>query len=90
MKFILTFVTYWIDISKGTDATKSNKSREGMTCHYWFFNHGFNFQYFECNGWHDLIMISVNISDFAIITVKNLDYRRIIQNISKYEAINLL
>ena len=36
-------------------------------------------------------MLSVNISDIAgIITIKNFDYRCIIHNISKSEAINLL
>ena len=33
---------------------------------------------------------SVNIKDIAIITVKNVDYRCIIHNISKSEAIDLL
>ena len=61
-----------------------------MICHYWFFNHGFKFQYYVCNGCHDLTMLSVNISDIAIITVKNVNYRYIIHNISKSEAINLL
>ena len=55
-----------------------------------FFNHGFKFQDTICNGCHDLTMLSVNISDIAIITVKNVDYCCIIHNISKYEAINLL
>ena len=35
-------------------------------------------------------MLTVNISDIAIITIKNIDYRCIIHNISKSEAINLL
>ena len=35
-------------------------------------------------------MLSVNISDIVIITVKNVDYRCIIHNISKSKAINLL
>ena len=35
-------------------------------------------------------MLCLNISDIAIITVKNVDYRCIIYNISKSEAINLL
>ena len=35
-------------------------------------------------------MLSVNISDIAIITVKSVDYRVIIHKISKSEAINLL
>ena len=33
------------------------------------FNHGFKFQDSLCNGCH--VLISVNISDIAIITVKN-------------------
>ena len=33
-----------IDISGGIDLTKSNNSKEYMICHYWFFNHGFNFK----------------------------------------------
>ena len=54
-----------------------------MICHYWFFNHGFKFQDYECNGCHDLTMFSVNIGDTAINTVKNVDYRCIIYNISE-------
>ena len=61
-----------------------------MICHYWFYDHGFEFQDYVCNGCHDLTMLSVNISDIAIITVKNVDYRCIIHNMSKSEAINLL
>ena len=65
-----------------------------MICHYWLFNHGFKFQDSVCNGCHDLTMLSVNINDVAILLllliVKNVDYRCIIHNISKFEAINLL
>ena len=35
-------------------------------------------------------MLSVNVSNIAVDTVKNVDYRCIIHNISKSEAINLL
>ena len=79
-----------IDISEGTDPNKSHKSRECMICHYFFFNHGFKFQDYVYNGCLDLIMLSINISDIAIITFKNVDYRCIIHNISKVEAITLL
>ena len=61
-----------------------------MICHYRFFNHGFNSQGYVSNGCHDLTMLSVNISDVAIITVPNVDYYCIIHNISKSAAINLL
>ena len=75
-----------IDMSEGIDLTKSNNSKECMICHY----HGFKFEDYVCNGCHDLTMLSVNISDITIITIKNVDYHCIIHNISKYEAINLL
>ena len=35
-------------------------------------------------------MLSVNICDIAVITIKDIDYRCIVYNISKYEAIKLL
>ena len=78
------------DISQEIDPTKSNKSKECMICHYWFFNNGFKFQDSVCSGCHDLTMLCLNISDVSIITVKNVDYRCIIHNIGKSEAINLI
>ena len=52
-----------------------------------FFNHGFKFQDSVYNGCHDL-MLSVNISDSAIIAIKNIDC--CILNIRKSAAINVL
>ena len=54
------------------------------------FNLGFKFQDYVCNGCHDLSMLCLNISNIAIITVKNIDYCCIIRNISKSEANHLL
>ena len=70
-----------IDKSDGIDSTKSNKSPECMICHYWLFNHRFKFQDHVCNDCHDLTMLCLNISDIAIITVKNVDYRCVMYNI---------
>ena len=61
-----------VDISEGNDLAKSNNNKECMICHYFFFNHGrFKFQDSLCNGCHDLTMLTINISNIAIITVKN-------------------
>ena len=79
-----------IDISEVIDLTKSKNSKECMICHYWFFNHGLKFQDSVCNGCHVFTMLYVNISDIAIITTKNVNYRCIIHSISQTEAINLL
>ena len=57
---------------------------------FFFFNHRFKFQDSVCNDCHDLAILSVNISDIAVITIKNVDYRCIIHHISKSEAFNLL
>ena len=43
-----------------------------------------------CNGCHDLSVLCLNISDIANITVKNVDYRCIMHNITKSEATHLL
>ena len=65
-----------------------------MIFHYLFFNHGFKFLDSAWNGCHDLTILSVNKRDIAIITISNTtiitDYHRIIHNISKSEANNLL
>ena len=37
-----------------------------------------------------MIMFCLNLSDIAIIAVKNVDYHCIIHNIRKYDAIHLL
>ena len=79
-----------IDISEGIDPTKSNKSKKYTIYYYQFFNHGFEFQDYLYNSCHDLTTLCFNISDVAIIIVKNVNYRRIIYNIDIPEAIKLL
>ena len=77
-----------IDLSEGIYITITIK--EYIVCHYWYFNHGFKFQNSVCNGCHDLTMLCQNLSDVAIITVKDVHYRCVIHYISQYEAIHLL
>ena len=79
-----------MNISEGIDLAKSNNSKECRICRYWFFNYGFNFQDYVCIRCHNLTIVSVNISDIAIINFKNVDYRCIIHKITKSEAIDLL
>ena len=55
-----------------------------------FFNHGFKLQNFVCYRCHALMMLRFNLSDIGIITVKNVNYRCIIYDISKSETIRLL
>ena len=79
-----------LDLSKGIDSAKSDNSKECIVCHYSIFNHGFEFQDSICNGCNNLSMLCLNISDIAIITVKEVDYCCIMYDISKSETMNLL
>ena len=72
-----------IDITEKIDPTKSNKSKVTTV----FLIMGSNFKLLYAMV---AMMLSVNISDIAIVTVKDVDHRCIIHNISKSEAINLL
>ena len=63
-----------INLSEGIEVAKSNDSKECFICHYWFFSDGFKFQDFVCSGCHDLMIMYLNISDTAIIIVKDVDY----------------
>ena len=57
---------------------------------YWHFADGFEYQPYVCNGCHDFSMTIQNLSDFFIVTVKNVDYRCYIVGVNKNDAINLL
>ena len=48
------------------------------------------FQPNVCKRCHDLLMMSMNLSDIAILHIKGFDYRCIVRGISKYNAINLM
>ena len=80
-----------IEVSEGIDVNKTSESKKRDICHYWFFlDKGFKFQSYVCNGCHDLSMISMSLSDIAILNIKSSDYSHIISRISKSEAINLI
>ena len=80
-----------IDISEGTDVNKTSASKECDVCHYWYFlSFTFKFQPNVCDRCHDLLMMSVNLSDIAILNIKGSDCCCIISLISKNEGINLL
>ena len=80
-----------IDVSEGTDVNKTSASKECDICQYWyFFNYSFKFQPIACNRCHNLLMISINLSDIAILNIRGCDYRCIISLISKSEAINVM
>ena len=64
-----------IDVSEEIDVNKTIASKECDICHCWcFLNIGFKFQPNVCNRCHDLLMMSMNLSDIAILRIKSVDY----------------
>ena len=62
-----------IDISKRIDVKKTSKSKECDICHYcYFLNKGFKFQSYVCNRCRHLLMMSMNLSNIYILTLKML------------------
>ena len=80
-----------IEVSEGIDVNKIRESKKCDIYHYWYFlNKGFKFQPNFCNESHDLLMISMNPSNIAILSIRGADSRCVISGISKSEAINLM
>ena len=64
-----------LDVSEEIDVNKTFASKECDVSHYWYFLHySFKFQ---------LLMMSTNLSDIAILNIKGFDYRSIISLIRK-------
>ena len=79
-----------IYVSEGIDINKTSKSKEHDICLYWYFLHkGFTFQPDVCNECHDVLIMSMNIRNIAILNIYDTDFRCIISGISKSEVVNL-
>ena len=73
-----------IGVYKGIDVSITSDSKECDISHYWcFLNKGFKFQTNVRNRSHDLLMMSMNLSDIAILAINSADYACIISGISK-------
>ena len=80
-----------IDVSEGIGINKSSKSKECVVCHYWYFKDiGHTFEPYVCNRCHDISMMAYNLENNAILNIKGVDYRCVIWNMTKNDAINRL
>ena len=60
-------------------------------CHYcYFLDKGFKFQPDVCNGCHDVLIMYINLSNIAILSIEVADYCCVINGISKIDAVNVL
>ena len=73
-----------IDISEGIDVSRTSVSKECSICHYhYFLDKRFKFQPDVCNVRHDVLIMSINLNDFAILSICGVHYRCIVNGISK-------
>ena len=66
------------------DVNKTSASKEYDICHYWYFiNKSFKFQPNVCIRCHDLLTMSINLSDIAILNIKGSDYPLLLAELAK-------
>ena len=67
-----------------------NKKR-CMICNYWYFEDiGYKFEPYVCNKCHDILIMAYELENTAILNVKGVDYRCVLWNMTKSDAINRL
>ena len=89
MNVCILLIIYFdrINASEGINVNGTNASKDCNICRYWhFLNHSFAFQPNVCNRFHDLLMMSMSLSDIAILNIKRFGYRCIISLFSKNKA----
>ena len=76
-----------IDISDGIDVNKTNKSKECMLCHYWYFlDNNFSYGPYLCDGCYNIMQKSINFKNIAIVHRKESVYRIYFLYMSKRRA----
>ena len=80
-----------IDITKGIDLNKTNKSKECMFCHCWYYlNKNFTYGPFTCDGCYNIVQKSTDFKNIVIARVKKSAYRIYFKDISKHKARKLM
>ena len=66
-----------IDVSEEIKVNKTSVWKECDICHYWYFlNKEFKIQPYTCSRCHNLLIMSLNLKDTAILKIKNADYQQ--------------
>ena len=72
----------------GIDVKETSESKECDFCHYcYFLDKGFKFELDVWNGCHDVLIMSMNLNDIAVINIRAADYHYTIGRIGKSEVI---
>ena len=80
-----------IDISEGTNVDMSDKTKECMLCHYWYFlDKNFSYGPYLCDGCYNMMQKCSKLKNIAIVHVKESVYKFFFLYISKREAKKLM
>ena len=80
-----------INISEGIDVDMSDKSKECMLCHYWYFlNKKFSYGPYLCDSCYNILQKSNNLKNIAIVHLKKSSYRIYFKCMSRHEAKKLI
>ena len=80
-----------IYVFEDVNVNKTIESKECNICHYlYFLIKGFKSQPNVYNGYHDALMMSMNLKNIVILSVYGIGYCCIINGISKSGAMGLL
>ena len=80
-----------INVSEGIDVNKTDKSKQCMLCHYWYFlDKSFSYGPYLCDGCYNIMQKSIDFKNIAIVHVKKSAYRIYFLYMSKRKAKNLM
>ena len=89
--FIKILVHEKNDISDGIDVDMSDKSKEFMLCHYWYFlDKSFSYGPYLCDGCYNMMQKCIKLKNIAIFHIKESVYRICFLYMSKPEAKKLM
>ena len=76
-----------IDISEGIYVAMSDKSKERMLCHYWYFlDKSFSYGPYRCDGCYNIMQKCNKFKNISVVHVKKSVYRIYFLYMSKREA----
>ena len=76
-----------IDISEWIDVNKTNKSKEFLFCHYWYFlNKNFSYGPYTCDDYYDIVQRSTDFKNIATVRIKKTAYKIYFQHMTKHKA----
>ena len=80
-----------INISEGIDVDKTDKSKECMFCHYWYFlNKNFKYGPYLCDGCYDIVQKSTDFKNITIVHVRKNAYRVYFPYMNKHKPKKLM